>query len=438
MSESTRRRFMVNTAASVASTAALAAATSRGAVANQPVRIGVIGCGNQGTSHIRSLVSLDDAELVYVCDIDSERRAKAVKEAGGAKAVEDLRTILDDKSIDAVTIATPDHWHTPAALLAIEAGKHVYVEKPCAHNIREGRMLLDAARKHNRVVQHGTQSRSSPGIRDAIDMLHNGAIGDVLLARCWNWQRRNDIGHASPSAPPAGVNYDQWIGPAEMVPFQANRFHYDWHWWHDFGCGGIGNDGIHELDYTLWGLGVTTNPTTISAVGGKYYFDDDQEFPDMQQVTFEFAGEGDEVGKRRMLVYEQRLWSTNYPFNVDAGAEFFGTEGRMFLSKRGKFQILGNRNRPVDTTLTESAKVSVPDHQQNWIDCIRSGERPRADIAIAHRTATAVHLGNIATRVGRTLRFDIESEQVIEDNEANALLSRAYRKEGHWAVPKSV
>ncbi len=438
MSESTRRRFLMNTAAGVASTAALASATSRGADTKQRVRIGVIGCGNQGTSHINALVTLDDAELVYVCDADSDRLGKAVAASKGAKGVGDLRTILDDKSIDAVTIATPDHWHAPAALLAIEAGKHVYVEKPCAHNLRESRMLLDAARKHNRVVQHGTQSRTSPGIREAIDLLHGGAIGDVLLARCWNWQRRNDIGHGSSSAPPAGVDYDMWVGPAEMVPFQANRFHYDWHWWHNFGCGGIGNDGIHELDYTLWGLGVTTNPTTISGVGDKYYFDDDQEFPDMQQVTFEFAGEGDEVGKRRMLVYEQRLWSTNYPFNVDAGAEFFGTEGRLFLSKRGKFQILGNRNRRLDTTLSGTTKVSVADHQQNWIDCIRSGERPNADIAIAHRTATAVHLGNISTRVGRTLQFDIGQEQIINDKEASALQSRAYRKEGHWGVPKVV
>jgi len=440
MSESTRRRFLVNTAAGVASTAAIASATSRAAGANKRVRVGVIGCGGQGRVHIRSLVSLDDVELVYVCDVDSDHLAKAVAESGEAKAkgVDDLRTILDDRSIDAVTIATPDHWHTPAALLAIEAGKHVYVEKPCAHNIHEGRLLLEAARKNNRVVQHGTQSRTSPGIRKAIEMLHGGAIGEVLLARCWNWQRRNDIGHGTPSAPPAGVNYERWVGPAEMVPFQANRFHYNWHWWHNFGCGGIGNDGIHELDYTLWGLGVTTNPTTIAAVGGKYYFDDDQEFPDMQQVTFEFTGEGDDVGKRRMLVYEQRLWSTNYPFNVDAGAEFFGTEGRMFLSKRGKFQILANRNRPSDVTLTETTKVSVPDHQQNWIDCIRSGERPNADIAIALRTATAVHLGNISTRVGRTLRFDLDQERVIDDNEANALFTRAYRKGGHWSIPKQV
>lgn len=436
MPESTRRSFLAKTAAGVAATTALTSSASRAAGANERVRVGVIGCGGQGKAHINSLVSLDDADLVYVCDVDAERREKAVAMSGGAKGVEDLRTILDDPSIEAVTIATPDHWHAPAALLAIEAGKHVYVEKPCSHNIREGRMLLDAARKNNKVVQHGTQSRTSPGIRAAVEMLHNGAIGDVLLARCWNWQRRNDIGHATPSAPPAGVDYDLWVGPAEMVPFQANRFHYNWHWWHNFGCGGIGNDGIHELDYTLWGLGVSTNPTTISAVGNKYYFDDDQEFPDMQQVSFEFAGEGDEVGKRKMLVYEQRLWSTNYPFNVDAGAEFFGTKGRMFLSKRGKFQILAERNQPVDTKLTESTTPSVAAHQQNWIDCIRSGEHPNADIAIAHRTATSVHLGNIATRVNRTLSFDIENEQIIGDPEASALLTRAYRKEGHWGVPK--
>jgi predicted dehydrogenase len=436
MSRATRRRFLAHSAAGVAVAATLRSRSVRAAAAGEKVRVGVIGCGNQGKSHILSLLSLADAQLAYICDIDSQRLAKWANEAPDARPVSDLRRILDDKSIDAVTIATPDHWHTPAALLALDAGKHVYVEKPCSHNVREGRALFDAARRQGKVVQHGTQSRSAPGIRRAIEMLHGGVIGKVLLARCWNWQRRVNIGHRRPSEPPVGVDYDTWVGPAPWLPYQENRFHYNWHWWHDFGCGGMGNDGIHELDYTLWGLGVDTHPNKVSAGGGKYYFDDDQQFPDTQQVSLEYEGDGT-PGSRRMLVYEQRLWSTTYPFNVDAGAEFFGTEGRMFLSKRGKIEVLGDRNRPLELELPESVKVSVAENQQNWIDCIRSGEKPNADIELAHRTATAVHLGNIAVRVGRTLRFEPQREEILGDDEAAALLGRSYR-EGHWAVPHLV
>jgi predicted dehydrogenase len=401
------------------------------------IRVAVIGCGNQGGSHIRSLGTLANVEIAYLCDVDSQRLAKAVSQVGGAQGVSDLRKVLDDSSVDAVTIATPDHWHAPAALLALEAGKHVYVEKPWAHNVRESQMLLKAARRQDRVVAHGTQSRSSPGIQSAIHMLHEGVIGEVLTARCWNWQLRKNIGHAAPSQPPPDVDYDTWVGPAEMLPFQANRFHYDWHWWYNFGCGDLGNDGIHELDLALWGLGVDTHPATVTAGGGKYYFDDDQQFPDTQQIIFEYPGDG-RVGSRKMLVYEQRLWSTNYPFNVDSGVEFHGAEGRMLLSKRGKFEVLGQRNARLDLAPKADVKVSVMENQQNWINCILSGGSPHANINTAHRAVLAVHLGNIATRLGRTLRFDPAGERLLGDEEASQMLGRAYRRGGHWSVPKEL
>ena len=275
--------------------------------ANDRLKVGIIGCGSQGRSHIDALEHLKDVEIAYVCDPDSERVAAAVKKAGAVKPVGDFRTILDDKSIDAVTIATPDHWHGTAAILAIEAGKHVYVEKPFAHNHREGRLLLDAARKHKRVVQHGTQARSSAGMRSAIQMLRDGVIGKIMAAKAWNIQRRSSIGHAKPSNPPAELDHDMWVGPAEMMPFQSNRYHYKWRWWHNYGCGDMGNDGIHHIDYARWGLGVDTLPTRVAAIGGKYFFDDDQQFPDTQQVVFEYPGDG-KVGSKRMLIYEQRLW----------------------------------------------------------------------------------------------------------------------------------
>lgn len=436
MNTESRRRFLQTAALTTAATAFLPKCLHASSLSER-VRIGVIGCGNQGSNHIRSLSGVTDAEVVLLADVDRDRLSKAQSSASGATPVTDFRNILDDTTIDAVTIATPDHWHTPIALLALEAGKHVYVEKPCSHNVRESQLLLKAAQKHGKVVVHGTQARSSLSIQQAIKLLREGLIGDVLTAKCWNWQKRSDIGHVAPSAPPSGVDYDSWVGPAEWMPFQANRFHYSWHWWYNFGCGDVGNDGIHELDYALWGLGVETHPSVISAAGGKYFFDDDQEFLDTMQVTFEYPGDG-KVENRRMLIYEQRLWSTSYPFNVDSGAEYIGTKGRMFLSKRGKFEVRGERNTPLEVQLDAVPKSDVGQNFQNWIDCIKSGGVPHANMEVAHRTATAAHLANIAVRVGHTIRFDPAEERIVNDDVANSLLTRKYRQGGHWGIPNGV
>jgi predicted dehydrogenase len=437
MSTHTRRRFFKDATLGLTAAAIAANTSARAASPSERVRIAVIGCGNQGGNHIKSLSSLKDAQVVYVAEVDQERLARAESDSNGAKGVSDFRRALDDPSLDAVTIATPDHWHVPVALLALQAGKHVYIEKPCSQNVREGQLLVAAARKSGKVVAHGTQSRSNPAMRQAMQMLRDGVIGDVLIAKCWNWQMRNDIGRMQPGPVPSGVDYDTWVGPAEWLPFQANRFHYNWHWWHNFGSGDLGNDGIHEFDYALWGLGAETHPSLVSAIGGKYYFDDDQQFPDTMQVTFEYPGDG-RVGSRRMLIYEQRLWSTTYPYNVDSGAEYIGTKGKMFISKRGKFEVRGERNRPLDVSLDGVPKSEVPQNQQNWIDCIKSGSVPNANVDIAHRTATAAHLGNIAVRLQRSLRFDPQKEQILGDEEANALLTRKYREDGHWGIPAGV
>jgi predicted dehydrogenase len=437
MASSSRREFLKNVSSGIAASTLLASAKVRAADANERVRVAVIGCGNQGKAHMRSLSTLKNVQIVSICDVDKDRLNEAVPVSGGAKPESDFRKILDDSSIDGVTIATPDHWHTPVALLALEAGKNVYVEKPCCHNVREGQLLLEAANKSGKAVAHGTQSRSNAAIQQAIKMLNDGLIGDVLIAKCWNWQLRDDIGHKQPAPPPKNVDYDTWVGPAEFVPFQPNRFHYNWHWWYNFGCGDLGNDGIHEFDYTLWGLGVKTHPTLISGPGGKYFFDDDQQFPDTQQLTFEYPGDG-KVGHRRMLIYEMRLWSTTYPFNVDSGAEFYGTKGKMFISKRGKFEVRGERNALMSVKLDGSPSATVPENQQNWVDCIRSGSQPNANMEVAVRTATAIHLGNISTRLQRPIKFDPATQKVVGDEEANALLTRKYRAGGHWGIPKAI
>ena len=282
-------------------------------------------------------------------------------------------------------------------------------------------------------MQHGTQSRSNPFIAGAIQMLREGVIGDVLVAKAWDIQRRANIGHGTPSEPPPGVDYDLWVGPAEFVPFQANRFHYHWHWWYNFGVGGLGGDGPHEIDYARWGLGVETHPTSVAGLGSKYYFDDDQEYPDTGTVVFEWPGDG-KVGHKRQFIFELRIWSTNYPYNVDSGVEFYGTQGKMFLSKRGKLEILDQANSPV--TAKPKDPPQLLSHSADFLDAIKTGRRPNAEIEIGHLSTTLVHLGNLAMRVGRSLNFDPHTEQIIGDDTASQLLGRRYRSQGHWAIPK--
>lgn len=311
----------------------------------------------------------------------------------------------------------------------------MYVEKPCSHNFREAQWLLEAARRNRVVVQHGTQSRSNPLVAGAVQMLREGVIGQVLVARAWNVQRRRNIGHVTPSDPPPGVDYDLWVGPARFVPYQKNRFHYDWHWWYNFGTGDVGNDGTHEIDYARWGLGVEGLPTHVTGSGGKYYFDDDQEFPDTATCTFEWPGDGS-VGQRRQLIFEMRIWSTNYPHNCDNGAEFFGTEGRMFVTKRGKREVYGDRNRPIPDAAPKNPPPLASNHQVDFLDAIRTGRQPAADVAAAADSVALVHLGNIAVRLNRSLEVDPRQGTIAGDEEAARLLGREYRQGGHWAVPQ--
>ena len=396
------------------------------------IKAALIGCGGRGQTLIDAFAKLPDVRFKWLCEVDESRRNAAQRRLGNeVRATGDLRHVLEDEEVNTVIIATPDHWHAPAAILACEAGNHVYVEKPCSHTVREGRLLVEAARRNNSVVQHGTQVRSTDMMIEAVQLLRKGVIGDVLVCKAWNIQRRGSIGHQQPSDPPEGLDYDLWVGPARMIPYQKNR-HQGWHWWYHFGTGDMGNDGVHDIDYARWGLGVTQHPRYIFASGGKYFFDDDQEFPDTQQVTFEYPGSG-KHGARRMLIYEQRLWSTSYPHNVDSGVEFYGTGGQMFLSRRGKIEVTGERRKRIEHGITPEAQ-NHEKHVANFVACIHSGERPNADIEIGHLTSSLCHLGNIATRLGRRLEFDGEREAMQRDPEADQLLTGQYRR--HWATPE--
>jgi len=354
--------------------------------------------------------------------------------------VKDMRQVYDDKNVDAVFIATPDHWHAPAAILALDAGKHVYVEKPCSHNIREGRLMADAVKRSGKCLQVGTQTRSSPVPMEAIQRIRGGEIGEILVAKAWNSQRRGSIGKKQPTDPPAHLDYDLWIGPAPMVPYRPNLLPGIWRWWHDFGAGDIGNDGVHDVDVAIWGLGVTTHPSSVSCLGGKYFFDDDQQWPDTQYAVFEYAPNGEPGAsatgaKKKQLIFEQRIWSPYVQEGYENGAAFYGTNGLLVIGHSVGWKLYGPKNKLI---AEKTGSVDLGAHHQNFLDCIRGEQKQlNADVMAGHLSATICHLANIAWRTGEVLRFDPNKERVTNVKDADALVRRQYR-EGHWAVPKGV
>lgn len=435
---SSNRREFLEHSTTVATAAWLFAGNSTTSTAGETdkLNVAVIGPGGMGSQHVNQLIGNKSVRLATICEVDENRAAKTadtiMKGTGVAPKIEkDMRRVLDDPNIKAVWIATPDHWHAPAAILAANAGKHVYVEKPCSHNLREGRLMIEAARKNNVVMQVGTQSRSTAHIHKAMDKLKSGVIGEILVAKAWNSQRRGSIGKQKPSEPPKHLDYDLWVGPAKFVPYQSNFLPGIWRWWYHWGCGDIGNDGVHDIDIARWGLGVETHPTRVAAIGGKNYFDDDQQHADTQTVIYEY-GTASKSGRPKQLIFEQRIWSPYFQEGAENGDAYYGTEGMMIFTKSGKYQLYGPRNK-----LIEESSGGGPDlaaHHANFLDCIRTGARPNADIEINHLSTALCHFGNIATRVGRVLNIDPAKEQILGDEEATKLLGREYRD--HWATPK--
>lgn len=439
----TRREFLEQSTSKLALTSAAmgwlsassveAADTGRGQ--SDRIPIAIIGPGGMGMQHVNQLAANAAVRIAYVCDVDeqrADRAAETIKKLSGTapKIAKDLRQVLNDQQVQAVWIATPDHWHAPAAILAANAGKHVYVEKPCSHNVHEGRLMIEAARRNKVVMQVGTQSRSTAHVMKAVEKLKSGVIGEILVAKAWNSQRRGSIGKQQPSEPPKHLDYDLWLGPVTYRPYQSNFLHGVWRWWYDFGCGDIGNDGVHDIDIARWGLGVESHPNRIAAMGGKSYFDDDQQHADTQYIAYEYAA-ASKAGRPKQLVFELRIWSPYFQEGFENGVAWYGTEGMLVLGKAGKYQIIGPRNK-----LIEESSGGGPDlaaHHQDFLTCIRSGEKPHADIEINHLSTTLCHLGNIATRIGRVIHFDPITESISDDAEAGALLKREYRD--HWARP---
>ncbi|MDX2181005.1 MAG: Gfo/Idh/MocA family oxidoreductase [Bryobacteraceae bacterium] len=402
--------------------------------ANDRVNVAMIGVRNQGRALTANFSSQPLANIAALCDVHESsfgRALEAVEKSGRPKPRlhSDLRRVLDDKSIDAVVIATPDHWHAPATILACDAGKDVYVEKPASHNLREGRLMVDAARRNKRVVQLGTQSRSRPSTKRAIELIHGGAIGKVLMAKAWDVQLREDIGHKADSAPPAGLDFDIWTGPAPMLPFNENRFHYKWHWNWNYGTGDSGNDGVHQMDMCRWALQVES-PAAVTGMGKKLFFDDDQQTPDTMNVTYDFGG--------KLIQFEMRIWNPYGMEEQENGVAVYGSDGSIQIGRwKG---VWGYRHYDAKGKLIEdtSKTPAVPDkeHAANFLRCIQSRQAPNAEIAIGHASSSLCHLGNIVARTGRALKFDAAKETIVGDAEANRLLRREYRS--HWSVPKGV
>ncbi|MGL5097028.1 MAG: Gfo/Idh/MocA family protein, partial [Planctomycetia bacterium] len=336
--------------------------------------------------------------------------------------------ILEDTAVDGLVVATPDHWHALATVHGCMAGKHIYCEKPASHNVVEGRRMVDAARKYNRVVQIGTQRRSNPAIKDMVEFVQSGALGKIAFARAWITSTRPTIGRAKDEpAPPPGVDYDLWLGPAPLRPFNTNRFHYNWHWFWDYGAGELGNNGIHALDVARWALNLDEKgPHHVVSVGGKFIYDDDQETPDTQTVLYEYPD--------LTLAWEHRVWSPQGVDGSPSGVAIYGSKGSAMLTNNG-WKTAGVAKPPASVG---SFPVSGAAHVGDWLSCIRGGGVPSADVAIGHAGATLCHLGNVAQRVGRRLKWDGAQEMFFNDDgspdaAANALLGREYRST--WPLP---
>ncbi len=401
---------------------------------NDQIGVSIIGVGGMGHGHVERVLTRDDVRIISLCDVDQtnlERAGQTVTRARGATPVliEDFRKVLEDDSVDAVIVATPHHWHAPIAVRAMQAGKDVYIEKPASHVFREGRILIEAAKKYGRIVQHGTQMRSSAVTKKAGELLKDGIIGEIKTSKAWNCQLHVHR-QAVPDAPiPAGVNYDLWTGPAPYDGvFNPNHYNRNWNWYRRFGNGDIGGDGPHDLDMARWGLGVETHPIRITAHGSRIALEGEREFPDNMTVAYQYADD-------KVLLYEDRGWTPYGLHGFDSGNAFYGTEGYMIFSRRGYFQVYLGKDEEKGPGVA-GGPTGHPEHMYNFLDCVRSREQPIANAETAHLSCGLIHLGEIAYRVGRVLHFDPGKEQLLDDPEANKLLTKEYREP--WSMPDPV
>jgi len=433
MNNINRRRFFKQTARTAVAAAAGAGifnVARLGRTASDEIRVGVTGIHGRGGDHIRGFAGVPGVRVAALCDVDTTLHAggiELVKSLQGhtPKAYDDIRKMLKDEEIDAISVATCNHWHALATIWACQAGKDVYCEKPACHNIFEGRKMIEAARQYKRMVQVGSQGRSSEGVIKVIELIRDGAIGEVYIARALCFKPRASIGFkADQPEPPKGLNYDIWLGPAQKRPFNANYVHYNWHWFWDFGNGDIGNQGVHQMDIGRWGMGKEL-PVKVSSMGGRYGYKDQGQTANTQTASFIFDD-------GRTLVFEVRGLETNSEDDVKIGNLFYGSEGWIALDGFSWYDLFRKGKKERSPNFEEGK------HFANFIKAVRSRNEKDLNAPVREGVLSAdmCHLANISYRVGRTLTFDPKTETFPGDDEANKLLTRDYR--APFVVPENV
>jgi predicted dehydrogenase len=413
--------------------------------ANDRIRVGLIGCGGQGSYDLRNALRIKNVQCVALCDPDDrqvERVARGVVQPVHSTAdlltTKDFRKVLELKDLDAVIVATPDHWHALPMIVACQAGKDVYVEKPLSVSIAEGRRMVDAARKYDRVVQMGTQQRSASHYAQAIEYVRSGKLGKIRLVRAWaylDWKGETPV--LPDTDPPPELDYDLWLGPAPKRPFNQNRFHFTFRWFWDYAGGLVTDWGAHMIDIANWGMGIKA-PSSAVSVGGKFgYPKDAMETPDTQQVIWEFPDFS--------MIWEHALGVGRGPETREHGVAFHGNNGVLVVDRSG-WEVYPETDR-IDKRVREYKMTGLPRqglawgedysllHVQNFVECMRSRKRPTSDVEIGHNSMIACHLGNVAYRLGRQVKWDVEREAFLGDSEAQRYLSRPYREP--WKLPEA-
>jgi len=417
-----RRAFLGASAANAAGMAAAGVVGWTGvsaakAAPSERVTVGVIGIRNQGKTLGTVLAAFPDVDVAALCDVDEGLLPEAAREiaplqAHSPRLETDFRRLLDDPALDAVVIATPDHWHALMTILACQAGKDVYVEKPVSHALDEGPAMAAAAQKHRRIVAAGLQQRSGAHFRSAVEFIRSGKLGRVHLAKAWTAHQRKSIGFKKDAAVPAGVDYDLWLGPAAARPFNPNHFHHNWHWFWDYGSGELGNWGVHLLDLARWGLGVEY-PSQVAAAGGKHHFYDDQQTPDTLLVNYTYPG--------KTITWEHRLWSPHGQEGRSAAVSFCGDRGTLIVD-RGGWKVYGQKD-----SATASASDLIEPHLRDFVDCVKTRSAPACSLECGRVSSDLCHLGNLAYRVGRNITVNPATGTIDEAAAASQIARREYR-----------
>lgn len=440
-----RRNFIRNSAAATAAISIPSIIPAHAFGANDRINAAVLGVNGRGKSHIQGLMNADNVVVHTLCDPDInvlKKRQTDFKEKYNkdVELEQDLRRVFDNKDIDVVSIASPNHWHALSVIWACQAGKDVYVEKPGSHNIWEGRKMVEAATKYDRIVQHGVQLRSSPAVQEAVQLMRDGYIGRVYMARGLVFRWRGDIGDKGFSPVPSGLDYDLWTGPAPKRPFTRNLVHYNWHWHWDYGNGDVGNQGIHETDLCMWGLDVGL-PQKITSMGGKFLWDDCKEVPEVLTSVYHYPEED------KIIQFEVRPWCTNTEEGASVGNIFYGEKGILVVYGYNKYKTFLGKDRTPGQSGSDGAKEAsginrgaggTDEHFANFIEAVRKHDKTilNGPVESAHLSSGLAHLGNIAYRMGKVLTFDPTTEKFVNDTEADKMLTRNYR--APYIVPDKV